>query len=184
MMPSRSTLVAILLLLCSSGAFAQEERAMTTTYSDALLFTPINLTVAFLPKSTVNPGVSASAEYTIRAGGENAIGIAGGFHPTPDGHESIGQLTWRTYSSDRSPVGSFWEAGIIGGASRLDATGEINPIIGVTARIGSIREARFSGVGFGYGLGPAVLLSNKKLHFKITMNFGLGMLLGKEVTFR
>ena len=51
------------------------------------------------------------------------------------------------------------------------------------------REVEFvmkgdDGVGFGYGLGPAILYSNKSLHFKITMNFGLGMLLGKEVKFR
>jgi hypothetical protein len=156
---------------------------MSTSYTDALLFTPINLTVAVLPKSIVNPGVSASAEYTIRVGTSHGLGLSGGFHPTPDGHESIGQVAWRTYYGDRSPVGSFWEAGLIGGASRLESTGELTPIVGVTARIGSIREARFSGVGFGYGLGPAILLSNKKLHFKITMNFGLGMLLGKQVTF-
>lgn len=182
-MPLRSILLILLSLLFTRSGFAQEERRMTTSYTDALLFTPINLTVAFLPKSIVNPGVSASAEYTIRVGSQNGLGISGGFHPTPDGHESIGQLAWRTYSGDRSPVGSFWEAGLIGGASRAEATGELSPIIGVTARIGSIREARFSGVGFGYSLGPAVMLSNKKLHLKITMNFGLGMLLGKEVRF-
>jgi hypothetical protein len=184
-MPLRFGLTVLLLILVSSPALAQQEqRQMTTTYSDALLFTPINLTVGILPKSVVNPGVSASAEYTIRVGSVNGLGLSGGFHPTPDGHESIGQVTWRTYHDDRSPVGAFWEAGIIGGASREDATGVLSPIIGITARIGSIREARFSGVGFGYGLGPAILLSNKKLHFKITMNFGLGMLLGKEVKFR
>lgn len=182
-MPIRQILSIVFILFLSSTAFGQAERTMTTSYSDALLFTPINLTVGVLPKAVVNPGVSASAEYTIRVGSSNGLGLSGGFHPTPEGHESIGQIAWRTYSGDRSPVGSFWEAGLIGGASRAEATGELSPIIGVTARIGSIREARFSGVGFGYGLGPAIMLSNKKLHFKITMNFGLGMLLGKEVTF-
>jgi hypothetical protein len=182
-MPLRSILSVLVLLLVTSSVHAQEERRMTTSYSDALLFTPINLTVGVLPKAVVNPGVSASAEYTIRVGSTNGLGLSGGFHPTPDGHESVGQVAWRTYSGDRSPVGSFWEAGVIGGVSRLDLTGELTPIIGVTARIGSIREARFSGVGFGYGLGPSILLSNKKLHFKLTMNFGLGMLLGKQVTF-
>jgi hypothetical protein len=181
-MPIRSILSVLFTIFLTSTALAQEERTMTTSYTDALLFTPINLTVGVLPKAVVNPGISASAEYTVRVGASNGLGLAGGFHPTADGHESIGQVTWRTYSGDRSPIGSFWEAGLIGGVSRLDGSGELGPIIGVTARIGSIREARFSGVGFGYGLGPAVLLSNKKLHFKLTMNFGLGMLLGKEVT--
>jgi hypothetical protein len=182
-MPLRLLLSIFLCTVLTSSVFAQDERRMTTSYSDALLFTPINLTLGVLPKAVVNPGVSASAEYTIRVGASNGLGLAGGFHPTPDGHESIGQVAWRTYNGDRAPVGSFWEAGVLGGVSRLDATGELTPIIGVTARIGSIREARFSGVGFGYGLGPAILLSGKKLHFKITMNFGLGMLLGKQVTF-
>lgn len=157
---------------------------MQTHYTEALLFTPINMTIGFLPQGRVNPGVSASAEYTIRVGPANGISIGAGFHPTPEGHESLGQVSWRTYSGDKSPVGSFWEAGLIGGTARMEATGVMTPVIGVTARIGSLRESRFGWMSFGYGLGPSVMLAHGKLHFRLTMNFGLGLLLGKEVTIR
>jgi hypothetical protein len=177
--------VLCLLLTCVLPAFSQEsERTMQTFYTEALLFTPINMTIGFTPQSRVNPGLSASAEYSIRVGSGNGIGLAAGFHPTPEGHESIGQLTWRMYSAENSPIGSFYEVGAIGGVGRMESNGEMSPIIGITARMGSLRQSRFGWMSFGYGLGPAVMLVHGKLHARITMNFGLGVLLGKQVVIK
>ena len=173
--------IFILLLVVTSAQAQQEQRSMQTVYTEALLFTPINMTIGFLPQSRLNPGVSASAEYAIRVGSSNALALAAGFHPTPEGHESLGQLTWRVYSGENSPLGSFWEFGAIGGAGRLEATGAMTPIVGITARMGSLRQSRFGWMSFGYGMGPALMLVHGKLHARLTMNFGLGVLLGKEV---
>lgn len=155
---------------------------MVTTYTDAIVATPIIMTVGFLPMGVLDPHVSGSGEYVLRLGSQSALALGAGYTPTLTGHETVGTIGWRSFSSETAPLGSFYEFAVHAGGARVESHPTLQPVYGISARIGNLRESRFSGLAFTYGVGPQLLMVGKELHAKINLNFGLGMLLGKEVT--
>lgn len=177
-------ILSLLVLILSAGALHAQPRSIVTSYGDAILATPINLTIGFLPQGRLLPHVSGSGEYVVRLQDESALGVGAGFYVVPEGHETIGSVGWRQFADLHAPIGSYYEIAVIGGAARITGEPALRPIYGAQFRIGSLRESRFSSFAFGYSLGPSVMLIGSQVHLRLNFNFGLGFLLGKVTEIR
>ncbi|MFI5201266.1 MAG: hypothetical protein ACHQNE_02640 [Candidatus Kapaibacterium sp.] len=166
-------------------AFALQARAQDatfrTTYSGAIVVTPINTNILFLPNQDFEPLLSGSIEYSFLKTDKLGYELAGGYYPYPDRAEITAQFGIRRFFKATAPIGAYWEMTMMGGVSQSPSAEFADPLFGLGLRLGSLRTTRFGDLGFEYGGGPTVMLYRGQTQVRAEFFFGIGFLLGKEI---
>lgn len=186
-MSFRSILFSVFVcLVFHSTSFAQTKEGFQTNYSSAAIFTPINASYEFTPLNTLDLVFSWSGEFSWRKSDRLALAFLGGYYPYTNYQEGFLEFAIRRFNDNaRAPVGGYWQFGILGGMTELRAPDQKpEPMIGTELRFGSLRASRFGEFAFEYSGGTSVYLAGGRAQVRASFNFGLGLLLGKEVLVR
>ena len=176
--------LAIIVLIAISHAARAQHADFHTTYTGAIIATPINTNVLFLPHQYFQPVLSGSIEYSFAKTGRLGFEFSGGYYPYGDRTEATIQFGIRRFfaapTPDRAaPVGAYWEMLMTGGVSGAQLS-TADPLLGLGLRFGSLRTSRFGNFAFEYGAGPTVVLLSGQTQLRATFFFGLGFMLGHE----
>src|ERR1700733_9776359 len=175
---------AIILIAAISSTARAQSADFHTTYTGAIMITPINTNAIFLPRQDFQPVLSGSMEYSFPKTGRLGFELSGGYYPYGDRTEATIQFGIRRFfaapTPDRAaPVGAYWEMLMMGGGSGADLS-TADPLLGLGLRFGSLRSSRFGGFAFEYGAGPTVVLLDGQTQLRATFFFGIGFMVGHE----
>ncbi|HEY3874357.1 MAG TPA: hypothetical protein VGM92_02690 [Candidatus Kapabacteria bacterium] len=160
-----------------------QDPQFVTSYTGAIFVTPVNTNIVFIPNPGFEPLVSGSIEYSIPKTDRLGYEISGGMYPYFDRNEMVAQFGIRRFFKATAPAGGYWEMTVIGGMSQESATPDFqDALFGLGLRLGSIRTTRFGNLAFEYGGGPTVLIYNGQTQLRAEFFFGIGLMLGKQVT--
>jgi hypothetical protein len=174
---------AIILLMAIPAVASRAQHAeFHTTYTGAIIATPINTSILFTPHQDFQPVLSGSIEYSFPKTGRLGFELSGGYYPYGDRSEATVQFGIRRFfaaaTPDRAaPVGAYWEMLMMGGVSGAELS-TADPLLGLGLRFGSLRTSRFGDLAYEYGAGPTVVLLSGQTQVRATFFFGLGLMLG------
>ncbi|MDP4198901.1 MAG: hypothetical protein Q8922_10835 [Bacteroidota bacterium] len=177
----RSAIFVTVLLIQSGLAQAQTAR-FRSSYSGALIITPINTNIFFTPFQDFEPVLSGSIEYSFPRSDRLGYEFSAGYYPYWDHSEALMQFGIRRFFHSQAPAGGYWEWITQGGVSQgPNLTGNAEPLFGLGVRLGSVRTTRFGDFAFEYGGGPTLVLTGGETQLRANFFFGLGWMLGHEV---
>jgi hypothetical protein len=173
---------AFLVVLFLPFSLRAQDANFRTTYSGALIVTPINTNFQFTPDQDLQPVLSGSIEYSFPKTDKLGFEISGGVYPYGYRSEATLQFGIRRFFAHAAPAGGYWEMMTIGGLSGKNLSElHADALFGLGLRLGSIRTTRFGDFAFEYGGGPTIVQVGGQTQLRAEFFFGLGWMLGKDV---
>jgi hypothetical protein len=173
---------ALLVLFFLPLSLRAQDANFRTTYSGALIVTPVNTNFQFTPDQDLQPILSGSIEYSFHKTDRLGFEFSGGFYPYGDRMEEVLHFGIRRFFAHAAPIGGYWEMMTVGGVTQNpEMTNTAEPLFGIGLRLGSLRTTLFGDFAFEYGGGPTLVLTGGQTQLRAEFFFGLGWMLGKDI---
>jgi len=150
------------------------------------MYLPVNVVFEAAPNRSLDIVFSTTGEFAFRKNDRIGFAIWGGYYPYTQYQDGMVGFSVRRFNDNsRAPIGGYWDVGVMGGLSKLRySNANPEPFIGGQLKFGSLRLSRFETFAFEYSGSLAGYIVRGGFQARVTVSFGLGIALGKEVLVR